>query len=584
MNRRALTFFLAAIAIAHAHAYVLNLDSASQPRRWAFYSTPYYISTNVINTNTHAVRYYLASDAYSTTNTAAELNAVRASFGQWTAITNTSIKFEEPGLVAPPVDANTYDNSNIVYWAKSSTLVASNTYDITGTLGFTVISWYPSPESNYIAQADIVFNGVNFTWFTDIADTNTTKQFVEGVALHEIGHFLGLAHSPLGGASMFWRGGGGVNTQTGLSPDDISAARILYPASALTNLGTLKGTITKSGSPVLGAAVYLETTGSNVIAATVSRSDGTYQLNALTPGNYFVRAAPLDAYVSPRLAAGPDISSDFNSADTSFLPTANTSVTLTANTTNTVDFAVTSGTPAFRITRIRTPTTTSGAYSINSTPVSLRAGQSNYFVSVFSADLPTSGATFTISGDGLTLGSPSYQPGTVFVGLNGISMSISVSSNATPGLRDFIVTQGANVAYANGFFEVLATNMDYNFDGFDDVFQRTYFAPWTSTNAAPAADPDHDGYNNYAEFISGTVPTNSASYLKVLSTTTTGSGTTVKWTGSAGKRYQLTSRTNMASAPWQNLGGVFTASNSAPQFLDTSATNGMRFYRVQALP
>ena len=38
------------------------------------------VDTNVVNPNTKAIRYFLASDAYSTTNTAAELNALRASF------------------------------------------------------------------------------------------------------------------------------------------------------------------------------------------------------------------------------------------------------------------------------------------------------------------------------------------------------------------------------------------------------------------------------------------------------------------------------------------------------------------------
>jgi len=36
-----------------------------------------------------------------------------------------------------------------------------------------------------------------------------------------------------------------------------------------------------------------------------------------------------------------------------------------------------------------------------------------------------------------------------------MSIRISVASNATPGLRSFVLTQGTNVAYANGFIEVL---------------------------------------------------------------------------------------------------------------------------------
>lgn len=577
-----LMVFLAALTFTHAQAYVLNLDDSNQARRWALYSTPDYISTNVINTNTHAVRYFLASDAYSATNKTAELNAVRASFAQWMAISNCFVKFEEGGYIAPPVDANTSDDTNIVYWTKNSTLVAGGTYDITGTLGFTVISWYT--DSNYIAQADIVFNGVNFTWFTDITDTNTTQQFVDGVALHEIGHFIGLAHSPLGGATMFWRGGSGVNPQTGLSPDDVAGARLLYPTNSAGIYGALRGTVLKDGSPVFGAAIFALDSSTNAVAGTVTKADGTYEMNKLPPGNYRVRAVPLETAVSTRICAGIDIiNPDYGSADTSFLPTPNYATNVIAGVTNAFDFNVPNSTPAMRITRVIRPTTSLASFPVGGTPVQLRAGSSNYYVGVASANLPTSNASFLTTGNGLTIGSPMYFTSG---GLNFLLASFSVSSNATPGIRDFIVVNNADssFAYANGMLTILPTMTDDNWDGFDDIFQRTYFAPWTTNAAAPTADPDHDGYNNYAEYISGTIPTNSASYLKVLSTTTTGSGTTVKWTGSAGKRYQLTSRTNLTTATWQNVGGVFTASNSAPQFLDTTATNGMRFYRVQALP
>jgi hypothetical protein len=267
-----------------------------------------------------------------------------------------------------------------------------------------------------------------------------------------------------------------------------------------------------------------------------------------------------------------------------FLPTTNQSTTVTVNATNTVSFAVTSGTPAFRIAYVRAPTTSSGAYSISGLPTALRAGLSNRFIGVFSANLPTNGATFTITGDGLTLGAPTYQPGNIFGGLNGISMSISVSSNATPGARDFIVTQGANVAFANSFFEVQGTNTDDNFDGLEDTFQRTYFPLFTATNAAPSADPDTDGMNNYAENIAGTIPTNAASVLKMLSVARTNNTASVRWLSVNGKRYQISYRINLASGGWTNLGSVVTATGANALLTDTTATNALRNYRVQVLP
>jgi hypothetical protein len=581
-----LVMALLLIATGTAQAFVTAVNGSGNTRRWNLLTPQPQVSTNVVNTNTKAIRYFLASDGFSPENTTAELNAVRAAFAQWQAISGTHLKFEEAGLAPPQTSINVSPTSNIVFWAKNSTLVGTNaTDDVSGALGVAFTT--TGATDNLLRQGDIVFNGVDYNWFTDFSDNSSTDIFIESVALHEIGHFIGLLHSPFGVATMLYSGALGVNVQAGLSNDDISGARFLYPAT--TNYGAIHGTVTKAGSPVFGAAVFVRDAASNTVAGTVTRADGTYRLGALAPGAYQVRVAPLDpSNTGEFLVRGWEISAftgnNYSTADTVFLPTTNVSSTVLADTTNTVNFAVTTGTPAFRITYVRTPTTEAGSYTINRLPTALRAGLSNRFISVFSSDLPTSDATFTITGDGLTLGAPTFQPGNLFVGLNGISMSISVSSNATPGARDLIVTHGGNVAYASGFFEVQATNADYNFDGLEDTFQRTYFPLFTATNAAPGADPDNDGFNNSAEVIAGTVPTNAASVLKMLSVARTNNTATVRWLSVNGKRYQLSYRTNLASGSWINSGSVVTATGTNALLNDTAATNTFRSYRVQVLP
>lgn len=577
-----------------AQAYVLNFNDSSQPRHWELLTPQFFVSTNVVNTNTHAIRYYLASDAFSTTNTVAELNAVRAAIGQWMAVTNKYFNFEEAGLVNPPVDVNDSDHSNIIYWVKGTTMVNGGHDNIAGALGVTFATW--DVDTHAIIEADIVFNGhVNSQgqsniWFTDFNDTASTNVFVEGVALHELGHFLGLGHSPVGGATMLFRGSPGINAQAGLAEDDIAGGRMLY-ATSRAAFGAVKGTVNKNGSPVLGAAVYFENSASNVVAGTVTLPNGSYEANMLPPGTYKVRVTPLDPFANPRLCAGYDIghsanyaNNNFTGADTSFLPTTNTSVVVSAHATNNLNLDVTAGVPTFRIAYVRKPTTNPGAFSINSMPVLLTAGQSNYFVSVFSSSLPTNGATFSITGDGLTLGNPTYEPGTVFGGLNGISMSISVASNATPGLRTLMVAKGADAAYASGFFEVTPAVPDCNFDGLDDRFQRQYFAPWTTGQAAPGNDPDGDLMNNMAEYIAGTNPTNAASALRIRSVARTNSTATVSWDSVSGKNYQVLYRQNVASGYWSNAGAVVTATGTTSFLTDSSATNSPRIYRVQVLP
>jgi len=217
--------FLALVVLGgfSARAFVSELNSQGDPLRWHLDPPDPDVATNVVNPNSRAIRYFMASDAYSTTNTVAELNAVRAAFAQWQAVPGTNLKFEDAGLAPPGVDVNASDNRNVVFWAKNSTLVNGGMDDIRGTLGVTFNSFFS--DNNAQAEADIVFNGVGYTWSTDFNNTDTSKQFIESTATHEIGHFLGLKHSPLGGATMLFPGAGGVNVQAGLSSDEIAAAK-----------------------------------------------------------------------------------------------------------------------------------------------------------------------------------------------------------------------------------------------------------------------------------------------------------------------------------------------------------------------
>ena len=156
-----------------ARAFNFAYDTNGVPRHWVFTNVVQSAPTNSFDYNTKSIRYYISSDGWSTTNTAAELNAIRNSFGQWQAIPGTVIKFEEAGFVAPGYRANAGDNTNVVYWAKTSTL---NQDDITGAVGLTYSSF--TVPGNVILQWDIVLNGWQYNWFTEFNDKNNPGFFV----------------------------------------------------------------------------------------------------------------------------------------------------------------------------------------------------------------------------------------------------------------------------------------------------------------------------------------------------------------------------------------------------------------------
>jgi hypothetical protein len=576
--------------IQDAQAFVSYVNGTGQVLRWNLASPSVFVHTNAVNRNTKAIRYFIASDVYSAANKTAEVNAVRACFAQWQSVPGTILKFEEGGFVGPGVDINAADgvradNTNAVFWAKNTTIVNGGLDDITGLRGYTVTGYAPD---NTILEADIVLNAVEFGWFTDFNDRLNADQFVEATLLHEIGHFIGLDHSPVGGATVTI-GGPGVSPEAGLSSDEIAAVRSLYPQPAyLATLSSVRGRVLLNGAGVFGAMVTAENAAGNVVAGTVTRANGAYELPAMPPGNYKIRATPLDPSTADERASlmrGQDIAADYEPAVTSFLPTANLPVTLAAGAASTLDLSVTAGSPPFRITGISSPSDHADADTGDRIAASIRPGQSNLFVGVASTTLPTNGATLTVTGDGLTIGPTIFKPFRFQDGRHVMSVVISVAGNATPGLRSFVVQQGNNLAYANGYLEVLPPFPDFNFDGFDDTIQRKYFPVFTAPEAAPNADPDQDGFNNRHESDTGSDPTNVKSFnFKIESVKVTSAGSTIVWQSGPGKRYQVFSRPDLPNSPWQPVGSPVTARGSITQFVDASATSAIRFYRVQQLP
>ncbi len=114
------------------------------------------------------------------------------------------------------------DNENILMFRDEKWLHPGQE---TTTLALTTTTF--NPVSGEILDADIEFNTKNFV-FTS-TDSGADRDLMN-TAAHEIGHLLGLAHSPVSNATMFSKALGGETEKRSLECDDLNAVVFKYPS------------------------------------------------------------------------------------------------------------------------------------------------------------------------------------------------------------------------------------------------------------------------------------------------------------------------------------------------------------------
>ena len=223
---------------------------------------------------------------------------IARAFATWEAVPTASISFQFAGFTgAEPFED---DDLSVLGFQNEPAMDR-----VLGATGFVI-----DTLTGEIVESDVFFNSA-FEWSTAAAG-DPLRFDLESVALHEIGHFLGLSHSAVGeteprsdggrrvlgtAAVMFPISFGRGSTQDRvLQPDDIAGVSDLYPAGDFRQrTGVARGRVVRGGAGILGAHViaFNPATGELIAGFSVNR-DGEFQIAGLSPGPHVIRVEPLD--------------------------------------------------------------------------------------------------------------------------------------------------------------------------------------------------------------------------------------------------------------------------------------------------
>ena len=126
------------------------------------------------------------------------------------------------------------------------------------------------------------------------------------------------------------------------------------------------------------------------------------------------------------------------------------------------------------------------------------------------------------------------------------------------------------------------------------AWQMQYFGCTDCPQAAGTADPDGDGQDNNAEFLSGTNPTNSMSALHIISAVRQGSDVVIAWTTAGGRTNAVQAASGDATGGYTNNFVDITtppliitgSGDVTTNYIDgDGATHApSRFYRIRLVP
>ena len=243
------------------------------------------------------IRYFVTDRGVPGVSSTAIQQAVQRAFSTWDAVSTAQLSSSFVGFTS--ADPRLGDGATVIGF--------QNRPELDRTLGAT--SFMIDNTDGSIVEADIFLNA-SFAW--SVASGGDANAFdVESIALHEIGHLHGLAHSAMGETELRSGGRRVISAESVMFPiafspgnvsgrtlkaDDIAGIGDIYPSTPFTReTGSISGKVTKGGTGVLGAHVVAFDLRTKELVGGFSLSDdGSFVIAGLDPGPHVLRVEPLD--------------------------------------------------------------------------------------------------------------------------------------------------------------------------------------------------------------------------------------------------------------------------------------------------
>lgn len=253
--------------------------------------------TVTLKWNEFPIRYFITNSAGGGVSADGLRDAIGRAFTTWEGVETANITSSFGGFTnARPNDD---DGLTVIGFV--------NRPDQDRTLGAT--SFLVDVQTGEIVESEIYFNSF-FNW--SVAGNGESGRFdLESIALHELGHLLGLGHSALGETEVRTGGRAVLAAEAVMFPiafssgsiigrtlreDDRAGVSDIYPNQAYQReRGSITGRVTKNGTGVLGAHVvaFNPRTG-RMVGGFSLNAQGQFVIGGLEPGPHVLRVEPLD--------------------------------------------------------------------------------------------------------------------------------------------------------------------------------------------------------------------------------------------------------------------------------------------------